>query len=78
MGIIMLPPCRSHDDTYLQKNNRKGVIYHMLGHLEEMLLNGEITVEEYQKKKVIYVETLLELLMKDFITEEEFREKINK
>lgn len=50
----------------------------MLGHLEEMLLNGEITVEEYQKKKVIYVETLLELLMKDFITEEEFREKINK
>jgi hypothetical protein len=50
----------------------------MLGHLEEMLLNGEITVEEYRNKKVIYVETLLELLMKDFITEEEFREKINK
>ena len=50
----------------------------MLGHLEEMLLEGKITVEEYQKKKVIYVETLLELLMKDFITEEEFREKINK
>lgn len=43
-----------------------------------MLLEGKITVEEYQKKKVIYVETLLELLMKDFITEEEFREKINK
>lgn len=50
----------------------------MLGHLEEMLLNGEITAEEYRQKKVIYVETLLELLMKDFITEEEFREKINK
>lgn len=43
-----------------------------------MLLEGKITVEEYQKKKVIYVETLLELLLKDFITEEEFREKINK
>lgn len=74
----MLPPCRSHYDTYLQKTIEKALIYHMLGHLEEMLLNGEITVEEYQKKKVIYVETLLELLMKDFITEEEFREKINK
>ena len=43
-----------------------------------MLLNGEITVEEYRQKKVIYVEALLELLVKDFITEEEFREKINK
>ena len=74
----MLPLWLLHYDTYFYKYYRKALLYHMLGHLEEMLLNGEITVEEYRQKKVIYVETLLELLMKDFITEEEFREKINK
>lgn len=50
----------------------------MLGHLEEMLMKGEITEEEYKKKKAWYVETLLELYIKDIITEEELKERLNK
>lgn len=50
----------------------------MIGHLEQMLINGEITEEEYKKKKAWYVETLLELYIKDIITEEELKEKLNK
>lgn len=49
-----------------------------LGHLEQMLMKGEITEEEYKKKKAWYVETLLELYIKDIITEEELKEKLNK
>ena len=50
----------------------------MLGHLEKQLMAGEITKEEYKKKKAWYVETLLELYIKDIITEEELKEKLNK
>lgn len=50
----------------------------MLGQLEQLLLDGDITLEEYREKKAVYVETLLELYIKDFITKEEFEEKINK
>lgn len=49
-----------------------------IGHLEHKLMNGEITEEEYTKKKVLYVETLYELFIKDFITEDELKERINK
>lgn len=49
-----------------------------LGHLEQMLMNGEITEEEYKKKKAWYVETLLELYIKDIITEEQLKERLNK
>lgn len=49
-----------------------------LGHLERQLMNGEITEEEYKKKKSWYVETLLELYCRDIITEEELKEKLNK
>ena len=42
----------------------------IIGHLEQMLMNGEITEEEYKKKKAVYVETLLELFIKDIISEE--------
>ena len=49
-----------------------------LGPLEQMLLNGEITESEYKKKKTIYIETLLELFIKDIITEEELKERLNK
>lgn len=49
----------------------------LLGKLEVMLLTGEITEEEYQKKKAVYVETLLELYVKDLITKEELYEKLN-
>lgn len=48
-----------------------------LGILEQMLMNGEITEEEYKKKKALYVETILELYIKDIITEDEMKEKLN-
>ena len=48
-----------------------------LGHLEMQLLAGEITEEEYKEKKTVYVETLLELYIKDIITKEELYEKLN-
>lgn len=49
----------------------------ILGHLEMMLYNGEITVEEYKKKKAAYVDTLYELYFRDIITEEELQEKLS-
>lgn len=49
-----------------------------LGHLEQKLMNGEIAEEEYTKKKTLYVETLYELFFKDYITEEELKERLNK
>lgn len=48
-----------------------------LGHLEQQLLNGEITEEEYKEKKTVYVETLLELYINDIITKEQLYEKLN-
>ena len=48
-----------------------------LGHLEQLLLNGEITEEEYKERKAIYVETLLELYIKGVIEKEEMKEKLN-
>ncbi len=48
-----------------------------LGILEQMLMNGEIDEEEYKEKKAVYVETLLELYINDFITKEQLKEKLN-
>jgi hypothetical protein len=48
-----------------------------LGHLEKLLMNGEITEEEYRYKKFIYVETLLELYIKGIISKEKLQEKLN-
>lgn len=42
-----------------------------------MLLEGQITEEEYKYKKAVYVESLLELFIKDIISEEELKEKLN-
>ena len=57
---------------------RKVVItMNTLGHLEKMLLAGEISESEYKKKKAVYVETILELYIKDIITETEMKEKLN-
>lgn len=50
----------------------------MLGNLERMLIAGEITEEEYKKKKAVYVELILELYCMDLITKEEMYEKLNK
>ena len=49
-----------------------------IGHLEQKLMNGEITEDEYTKKKTLYIDTLYELFIKDFITEEELKERLNK
>lgn len=50
----------------------------MLGHLEKLFLEGQITEDEYKKKKAWYVETLLELYINGIITEEELKERLNK
>ncbi len=49
-----------------------------LGHLEKMLLAGEITEEEYRERKAVYVETILELYVKGILTKEEMQERLNK
>lgn len=49
-----------------------------LGLLEKRLLAGEITEEEYRKKKAAYIETLFEMYVKDIITEDELKERLNK
>ena len=48
-----------------------------LGHLEKMLMNGEITVEEYKERKAVYVEQILELYVMGIITKEKMQEKLN-
>ena len=49
-----------------------------LGHLEKMLLAGEITEEQYKERKAVYVEAILELYVKGILTKEEMQEKLNK
>ena len=49
----------------------------LLGKLEVMLLTGEISEEEYKEKKATYIDTLLELYVKDIITKEELYKKLN-
>ena len=48
-----------------------------LGHLEKLLLAGEITEQEYKERKAVYVETILELYIKGILTKEEMQEKLN-
>jgi hypothetical protein len=50
---------------------------YIIGHLERMLLTGEITEEEYKEKKELYVDALFELYIKDIITKEQLFEKLN-
>lgn len=48
-----------------------------LGHLERLLLSGEITEEEYRERKAVYVEQILELYVKGIISKEQMQEKLN-
>lgn len=48
-----------------------------LGKLEQLLLSGEITEEEYRERKAVYVEMILELYIKGIIGKEEMYERIN-
>lgn len=49
-----------------------------LGKLEKLLRNGEITEEEYRKKKDFYIETLLDMYCMDIITKEQLYDRLNK
>lgn len=42
-----------------------------------MLMNREITEEEYMERKAVYVETILELYIKGIIDKEEMQKKLN-
>lgn len=48
-----------------------------LGHLEKLLLEGQITEEEYREKKAVYVEMILELYINGIIDKEQMQEKLN-
>lgn len=48
-----------------------------LGRLEKLLMNGEITEEEYRERKETYVETILELYAIGIISKEQMQEKLN-
>ena len=48
-----------------------------LGHLEKMLLECQITEEEYRERKAVYVETILEMYVKGIISKEQMQEKLN-
>lgn len=48
-----------------------------LGHLERMLMTGEITEEEYKERKAVYIENILELYIKGIISKEKMQEKLN-
>ena len=48
-----------------------------LGKLEQLLMNGEITDEEYKERKEVYVETILEMYVTGIITKEELYKKLN-
>ena len=48
-----------------------------IGILEKMLMNGEITDEEYRERKAVYVETILELYIKGIIDKDQMLDKLN-
>ena len=48
-----------------------------LGILEQLLMQGEITEDEYKERKAVYVETILELYVKGIINKDQMQEKLN-
>ena len=48
-----------------------------LGILEQLLMQGEITEDEYKERKAVYVETILELYVKGIINKDQMNEKLN-
>ena len=48
-----------------------------LGHLEKMLLDGEITEDEYKERKTTYIDLILEMYVKGLIDKEEMQKRIN-
>ena len=48
-----------------------------LGKLEQLLLNKEITEEEYKERKETYIETILEMYIMGIISKEQMNDKLN-
>lgn len=48
-----------------------------LGKLEQLLMDGEITEEEYKERKEVYVEIILEMYCMGIITKEHMLAKLN-
>jgi hypothetical protein len=64
------------NDGYKQTTGRK-IAMNTLGKLEQLLLAGEITEDEYKERKEVYVETILEIYCLGIITKEQMYEKLN-
>lgn len=76
--IICVQHRYAGSQTYQCCTHQKGgVNMSILGHLEEMLLNGEITEEEYKERKAAYVETILELYVLGIIDKKQMQAKLN-
>lgn len=48
-----------------------------LGHLEQLLLSGEISEDEYKERKAVYIEVILQLYIKGIINMEVMLERLN-
>ena len=48
-----------------------------LGKLEQLLMSGEITEEEYKERKETYIEQILELYVLGIISKEQMQAKLN-
>jgi hypothetical protein len=48
-----------------------------LGKLEKLLLDGEITEEEYRNRKADYIDTILEMYAMGIITKEQLQDRLN-
>lgn len=48
-----------------------------LGHLEQLLLSGEISEDEYKERKAVYIEVILEMYIKGIINKEVMLERLN-
>lgn len=48
-----------------------------LGKLEQLLMDGEITEDEYKERKETYIEIILEMYCMGIISKEQMYEKLN-
>lgn len=48
-----------------------------LGKLEQLLMAGEITEEEYRGRKEVYIEIILEMYCMGIISKEQMNERLN-
>ena len=48
-----------------------------LGRLENMLMKGTITEEEYKERKDTYIQIILELYVKGIIDKDEMEKRLN-